>query len=1433
MSAWRRLLRKRPYALCLAGGLLALMAGDRAQMDPPPGIGLDPFEVLDQQVRNNVLIILDTSGSMKWPVDRDNFTLGADDPGSRMFQAKAAIRAVVSANRNRVNFGLMSYNIASSGKTLADGQDFANDGRVDGPFLYVSADAAAAPFYTNYTVTINDPATTQDERCNNIDGFFCMASNTFGDYNGTNSGDVWRSFMNRGGGNNGNNGLNNPYPAGCTVGTGTLSPINLAAPASNRCRFYMESRVPRTGVRYTWNRASTDVTTRLTATSTTITCPDPPAGLLGYTAAATRTPCFQMQDSVSGQIATYYYTSGVYENQSGNACGGGALITEVAACIDDNAPTVLSNMDPELPVNVTTGQLGNLAWPPPAPPTATYMGVQTTPAGLRADQSTPLAGSLNFITNTANTSPFRNWQAPQKNFVILLTDGDDTCADPGGNTDRSAVLAGVAASTLFNNTGTPTRQAETLVVGFASAVNPARVNVIAQGGSGATIDGASSNPATAYTCPVGRTCRNAFFASNTQQLIDILNAALEQASSSGVFSATPSVFDGVPEYVNLVPLPTITPAPVPAPSPYAVLNPDTRYRANSFRQYRALFEVNGFKGMVQGYDEYGAMTNTARPAPSPLPAPAPIYTRNWEAGQRMIDNDRVSSDLATTDHTFAELLVNSSTPTPAGTSPLSLAARNSHIHRRIFTTVQNGRRLGRIGITPATDDLGGNAFCTPSPCRVNLWPPDAAVAPGGPGYAMPAPPTLAPSGILDSRLLRKPDGTPMAFADLQAAPLYACMGATAPAACTSTTVAVQLAAAQKEAREMILAFTAGAAAEREASGAPRRVGGLIVYRRRPWLMSESTIGTPALVVPPGQSTPTVHTQEYLLYRDGPRDNTGAGPGDTDSFIRQGFGLRNPDQDGREVPQGAQNRPALKPVMSVVYVPANDMLHAFRAGPCPAGVSNCGVGAPPTGNVESGAEELWAFAPHDLLPKLKEKMGTQTRTSHTFMISTSLRIAEVFVPGVASVNLSGKVYNIQGRWRRMMLFGRGLGGKYYTALDITGVGSLTSAALDTELPGVLWSRGNPDTVDGTLAGLPVNTAGEATLYADMGQTWSTPNVARVTASVANGNREFMVFTGSGYPTTNNNEGTRFYSLDPLSGDIVASDDVGEGSQPAFQNALLASPVVYSASQAVGGVDLPHPASTPAESVFIGDLHGRLWKFNANNSATRTLFRDLGNNQPIGVDGAVLNVGGSPHVFVNTGGDLRVGTIDPVNHPTVVVSMPTEGFAFYGFRDDGGPTYPTTRVPVPLTGPPDFTQAFGHPPPAGKGHWRGTLQPVTTFNPANPTNGQVFFIGTRFNEIALGACVTSFDTIIFGLNADTGNTAYATQTYTGVKAVGTPWVPQGPDGAGNPPVDQGTGVGGAPPITGGVFGGTNGGLSNGPNTGVSVKNQVVRSGSTVCR
>ena len=75
-----------------------------------------------------------------------------------------------------------------------------------------------------------------------------------------------------------------------------------------------------------------------------------------------------------------------------------------------------------------------------------------------------------------------------------------------------------------------------------------------------------------------------------------------------------------------------------------------------------------------------------------------------------------------------------------------------------------------------------------------------------------------------------------------------------------------------------------------------------------------------------------------------------------------------------------------------------------------------------------------------------------------MMSSSLRVGDIYVP--ASVAPDGRTY--AGKWRTFMFAGRGPGGKYISALDITGIGPFTRSSLETGLPTVYWNRGNPDT-----------------------------------------------------------------------------------------------------------------------------------------------------------------------------------------------------------------------------------------------------------------------------------------------------------------------------------------------------------------------------------
>jgi hypothetical protein len=406
--------------------------------------------------------------------------------------------------------------------------------------------------------------------------------------------------------------------------------------------------------------------------------------------------------------------------------------------------------------------------------------------------------------------------------------------------------------------------------------------------------------------------------------------------------------------------------------------------------------------------------------------------------------------------------------------------------------------------------------------------------------------------------------------------------------------------------------------------------------------------------------------------------------------------------------------------------------------------------------------MWAFVPFDQLQNLKERMKTQARDPHTYMMASPVRFADVFVPGTFSRTIGSVTASGAGVWRTVLVFGRGLGGKYYTALDVTAPGPFTQGSLVTAPPIPLWSRGNPDTLDGLAAGTANNTTGgntDGTQYAKLGQTWSVPAVAFVSAgdnitARTPGGVEFVAYTGSGYGSGSNaaTEGTTFFTMDLLTGDLITSVDVGDRTGMAYENALVSGPSVFNPTQLRAGF-IGTSASSRATRVYFPDIHGRIWRVLTQAPGTAALFADVGGNQPIGNSLALLNYTGTgsqdrPHVFAESGNDNRV-TPPPADTPP---------FHMWGLRDDDEPSDPDTSDAVGGPARVLFTIDFPN-------LFRGTVQPATAFNDASPPAGRVFFGGNRFNlpDSAFAPtprppCRSSFDAILFAVGAESGNAAY---------------------------------------------------------------------------
>jgi hypothetical protein len=230
-------------------------------------------------------------------------------------------------------------------------------------------------------------------------------------------------------------------------------------------------------------------------------------------------------------------------------------------------------------------------------------------------------------------------------------------------------------------------------------------------------------------------------------------------------------------------------------------------------------------------------------------------------------------------------------------------------------------------------------------------------------------------------------------------------------------------------------------------------------------------------------------------------------------------------------------------------------------------------------------------------------------------------------------------------------------------------------------------------------------------------------------------EWRAWCGSGC-TDVGTEGSTFYELDVLTGNVLRSVDVGDGPGTHFaNNTIMAGPAAFNP------FDLDAPgtlvrSTDVVKRVYFPDVKGRIFKYQPTTGSTG-LFHNAGADQPIANSVALLRIsaGGQSgdYVFAEAGNDDRVNP-DP----------PFSGFQMLGLRDTAGDTDVITPGTV------SFTRTFPTTPVV----YRGTVQPATVFNAQG--QGRVFFAGTAF--VANVTCLLQFNTFLFGLGAVTGNAVY---------------------------------------------------------------------------
>ena len=417
-------------------------------------------------------------------------------------------------------------------------------------------------------------------------------------------------------------------------------------------------------------------------------------------------------------------------------------------------------------------------------------------------------------------------------------------------------------------------------------------------------------------------------------------------------------------------------------------------------------------------------------------------------------------------------------------------------------------------------------------------------------------------------------------------------------------------------------------------------------------------------------------------------------------------------------------------LTVVYMGSNGgMLHAFRA--------------------DTGYE-LYGYVPHDLIPKLKDLVtnlvaGNNGVANHQYFVASSPNVEDVYLQDAPSGS---------PEWRTVVSFGRGPGGKFLTALDVTEVGdwdgtSTNSLPAGFQPPTRLFTVGNNDgAVD-----LDVN--GEN--YDGLGETWAVASMGRVQNGTPQG--QWVLFAASGYGCEGTEEGRFLYVLALEDGVIYQKlgpiPDVVDGSAGEVgvdQNALVATPALFNPHEP--GVNDGRDYVT---RVYIGDLQGLVhkldctdpnpanWEFGVFFEVTSEADQAPGqglHNQPISSRAAILKLANTDRIliFLGTGGDRRVELTEPDRFKMVgiedadkISTVPVGDAAFPGnlvLTDGGDPFF--------------FDLEEGH---------RVLVPPVAARGTGLNTNGVVFFASTS-RDFEPVLCIQEFSSSLTAAGVTAG-------------------------------------------------------------------------------
>jgi len=266
----------------------------------------------------------------------------------------------------------------------------------------------------------------------------------------------------------------------------------------------------------------------------------------------------------------------------------------------------------------------------------------------------------------------------------------------------------------------------------------------------------------------------------------------------------------------------------------------------------------------------------------------------------------------------------------------------------------------------------------------------------------------------------------------------------------------------------------------------------------------------------------------------------------------------------------------------LYVGANDgMLHAY----------------------DKDLNELWAFIPPSVLPKLRGLANTQGtkndgKSNSKWLVDGPIIVKDVYI-------------NATSEWKTMLVGGLGWGGKSYYVLDITDAWNpkhVFTIENDDKNKQVRYFSESGYSTSYDYADAPDNLD-----YSGLGDTWARPSIILLPYSEGSTQQRYVMAFGAGYAGgTSTGLGNFIYVLDFEPSSTTYSDPVTGTTMPTTSGGNVIKKIAITADSAS---DIPNgvtanmsvvTADTASTSDFWGgiayfpDLTGQVWKLDMSKT-----------------------------------------------------------------------------------------------------------------------------------------------------------------------------------------------------------------------------------------